>query len=184
MYLSSDPHWSAAVQKEIETLIPTHSASLPSQTLTETLSSIPLRAWETQTPILDLCIRETLRIAQPYTALRKNVGPEITVGPYTIPSGALAVYPFSDTSLNPNDYPQPMRWDPSRDFQDDFIGWGAGKHACKGQRLGALSVKLLVSSVLMKYRVTLEMQGPPVPDWSSAACRPMERGGIKITAKP
>ncbi|KAJ6060317.1 hypothetical protein N7444_002171 [Penicillium canescens] len=183
MYLSSDPHWSVAVQKEIETLISTHAASIPGQTQTETLSSIPLRAWETETPILDLCIRETLRIAQPYTAIRKNVGPEITIGPYTIPSGASVVYPFSDTSINPNDYPNPMRWDPSREFQGEFIGWGAGKHACKGQRLGTLSLKLLVSSVLMRYGITMEIQGPPVPDWSSAACQPMEKCGIKLVAK-
>ncbi|KAJ5320610.1 hypothetical protein N7508_000893 [Penicillium antarcticum] len=182
MYLASDPHWSAAVQKEIETLISVHAAS-PSQILTETLSSIPLQAWETQTPTLDLCIRETLRIAQPYTAVRKNVGPELTVGPYTIPSGASVVYPFSDTSINPNDYPNPMRWDPSREFRGDFIGWGAGKHACKGQRLGTLSMKLLVASVLMRYRITMGVQAPPVPDWSSAACRPMEKCGIKLTAK-
>ncbi|KAJ5756942.1 uncharacterized protein N7511_007124 [Penicillium nucicola] len=182
MYLASDPHWSAAIQNEIETLISAHAVS-PSQTLTETLSSIPLQAWETQLPMLDLCIRETLRIAQPYTAVRKNVGPEFTVGPYTIPSGASVVYPFSDTSINPQDYPNPMRWDPSRAFQGQFIGWGAGKHACKGQRLGTLSMKLLVASVLLRYRITLEMQGPPVPDWSSTACRPMEKGGIQITAQ-
>ncbi|KAI2748067.1 hypothetical protein DTO013E5_3899 [Penicillium roqueforti] len=195
MQISSDPTWSSNVQDEIRAFISTHtpsSASLSGNTLAQALSEIPLTAWESQTPNLDLCIRETLRTSQPYTAVRKNHGPDLTIGPYVIPSGSLVIYPFSDTALNPNYYPDPTRWDPSRGIEKEtpFIGWGAGKHACKGQRLATLSMKLVVVYAMMRFDITMvDGQGKrinrlPLPEWNdSATCRPKEECGIKFVAK-
>ncbi|CAG8894927.1 unnamed protein product [Penicillium egyptiacum] len=194
MQISSDPVWSSNVQEEIKTFISTRtsSTSLSGDALIQAISEIPLTAWESQTPNLDLCIRETLRTSQPYTAVRKNIGPDLTIGPYVIPSGSLVVYPFSDTALNPKYYPDPTRWDPSRgiDKETPFIGWGAGKHACKGQRLANLSMKLVVVYALMQFDITMvDGQGKkinrlPLPDWNdSATCRPKEGCGIKFVEK-
>ncbi|KAJ5270744.1 hypothetical protein N7505_006502 [Penicillium chrysogenum] len=194
MQITSDPVWSSNVQEEVKTFISTHtsSPSLSGDALIQALSEIPLTAWESQTPNLDLCIRETLRTSQPYTAVRKNIGPDVTIGPYVIPSGSLVVYPFSDTALNPNYYPDATRWDPSRgiDKETPFIGWGGGKHACKGQRLATLSMKLMVVYALMRFDITMvDGQGKkinrlPLPDWNdSATCRPKERCGIKFVEK-
>ncbi|KAJ5144230.1 Cytochrome P450 [Penicillium bovifimosum] len=195
MNLASHPKWFLAVEQEIQTLISTHASSSPSVTggdLTQTLSEIPLSAWESQTPNLDICIRETLRASQPYTAVRKNTGPDITIGPYTIPSGSLVMYPFSDTALNPNFYPEPLRWNPSRATEQGTpsLTWGAGKHACKGQRLGTLMIKLVVACALMRFNITMvdgegaRMNNPPTPDWNDqATCRPKEQCGIKVVAK-
>ncbi|KAJ5501899.1 Cytochrome P450 [Penicillium fimorum] len=195
MHISSDPTWSSNVQEEIKTFISTHispSASLSGDALIQALSEISLTAWESQTPNLDLCIRETLRTSQPYTAVRKNTGPDITIGPYVIPSGFLVVYPFSDTALNSKYYTDSTRWNPSRviDKETPFIGWGGGKHACKGQRLATLSMKLVVVQALMRFDIMMvDGQGKqinrlPLPDWNdSATCRPQEECGIKFVAK-
>lgn len=196
MQLCSNAKWYLAVHGEIKTLISTYTSAPPSVSgaaLTQALSEIPLTAWESQTPNLDLCIRETLRTSQPYTAVRKNTGPDLTIGPYTIPSGSLVVYPFSDTALNPSLHFDPFCWDPSRTSTKEtpFIGWGAGKHACKGQRLGTLNIKLVVASAIMQFNITLvdgqgaKMNNPPLPDWNdSATCRPQEACGIKVVKKP
>ncbi|KXG52447.1 Cytochrome P450 [Penicillium griseofulvum] len=195
MHISSNPTWSSNVQEEIRTFISTHtssSAPLSGDALVQALSKIPLTAWESQTPNLDLCIRETLRTSQPYTAVRKNTGPDLTIGPYVIPSGSLVVYPFSDTALNPKFYSDPTRWDPSRVVGKEapFIGWGGGKHACKGQRLATLSMKLLVTYALTQFHVTMvdaegeRMNHVPLPDCNdSATCRPKEECGIKFVEK-
>lgn len=184
MQLSSNPEWSTAVQEEIKVLTTTQDTS------TETLSTIPLQAWETQTPILDRCIRETLRTSQPYTAMRRNTGPDITMKGYTIPSGSLVVYPFLDTSINPAYYGEPLRWDPSREAKKEFISWGAGKHGCKGQRLAVLNMKLVAASILCRFDISLvdalgaKMETAPVPDWNdSVTCRPMNVGGILLVRK-
>lgn len=195
MHLSSSPTWSSNVQEEIKTFISTHtfsSSPLSGNALVQALSEIPLAAWESQTPNLDLCIRETLRTSQPYTAVRKNIGPDLTIGPYVIPSGSLVVYPFSDTALNPKYYSEPTRWDPSRVLEKEipFIGWGAGRHACKGQRLATLSMKLMVAYAFTQFDITMvDGQGKkinrvPLPEWNdSATCRPKEECGIKFAKK-
>ena len=107
-----------------------------------------------KSPQLDLCIPETLRRAQPHSAVRKNTGPELTINNHTIPSGAFILYPFSDTLLNPIIYPDPLKWDPAPDIpqqKDNFIVWGGGKHMCKGQRLATLTMKIVVAYCLLKF---------------------------------
>lgn len=196
IFLSSEPDWASAVRKEIETLISTHNSSLSpfnsEQILLQALAKIPLQAWESKTPSLDLCIRETLRTAQPHTALRKNMGPEFTIGPYTVPSGAFVAYPFYDTSLNPTYYPDPTRWNPARSVHKEelFLGWGNGKHMCKGQRLATLTMKLMVAYALMRFDLGMvdeqgqKMQKSPVPDWNDfLTCRPKEKCSLKFTER-
>lgn len=199
LFLCSEPDWMSAVRKEIHTLLSTYARALSSsgplsgQALVEALSAIPLAAWEYQTPVLDLCIRETLRAAQPHTAVRKNMGPAFTVGPYTIPSHAYVAYPFADTFLNPAYYPDPMRWDPSRSLPRDetFLGWGGGKHICKGQRLATLTLKLVTAYALTRYDLAVvdaagkTMDHAPVPDWNDfLTCRPKETCRIRYVERP
>lgn len=176
MRLSTNPQWSKLVQQEIQTLV--------SQTSQASLSSISLQEWETKTPMLDLCIRETIRTSQPYTAMRRNNGPKLTVGGHTIPSGALVVYPFADTSLNPAYYPDPSRWDPSREVKKEFICWGAGKHGCKGQRLAMLNMKLVAASILTRFDVSMVGEKDLVPDYNdSVTCRPIGECGIRVVER-
>ena len=122
--------------------------------------------------------------------MRRNNGPDLTVGGYTIPSGSLVVYPFSDTSVNPAYYTDPLRWDPSREVKKDFICWGAGKHGCKGQRMAMLNMKLVAVSFLIRFDIGMvdgvgeRMESAPVPDWNdSVTCRPMEDCGILLVKK-
>ncbi|RAK93719.1 cytochrome P450 [Aspergillus costaricaensis CBS 115574] len=152
--------------------------------------AIPLAAWESQTPQLDLCIRETLRRAQPHTAVRRNIGPDLSIGAYTIPSNAFVLYPFSDTALNPTLYPDPLRWDPGRTVVDNnaFIGWGGGTHLCKGQRLANLTLKIIVACTLMSYKIDIVSKngdvvtGAPVPDWNDyLTCRPQGDCTLRFT---
>ena len=81
---------------------------------------------------MDMLIRETLRIAQPHMAMRRNVGPETYIDGKVIPTGTLVVYPFYNVHLNPALYPDPWRFDPTRphhlpaDFA--YVGWGGGEN--------------------------------------------------------
>lgn len=205
-FLSHERSWYAAIRKEIQTLISTYPPTTPSpfsgQSILQALSAIPLTAWESETPQLDLCIRETLRRAQPHTAVRKNLGPDLSFGDYTVPSGGFVVYPFSDSLLNPAFYPDPFRWDPARSVvqrhhdDDDaaaaFIGWGAGKHMCKGQRLASLTMKLVVAYAAMRFdmaavgaRTGETLRDQPVPDWNDfLTCRPLGDCSLRFSERP
>ncbi|KAJ5803569.1 cytochrome P450 [Penicillium pulvis] len=182
------------VRQEVEGLLSTYNITLPDnpchEDLTQALSQVPLTAWETKLPSLDLCIRETMRIAQPHTALRKNTGPDFSAGEFTIPSGAFVAYSFLDTTLNPSHYADPTRWDPSRLLQKDTpsIGWGMGSHLCKGQRLAILTMKLLTASLLLRFDLSMvdeqleKMEAPPVPNYNDQlTCQPMDKCSIKFT---
>lgn len=132
-FLGNNLEWKDKAIREIEGLVSTYrpeaaaSVSLPSL-----LASIPLEAWEAETPVLDALIHETLRIAQPHTAMRRNLGPDTVIDSKTIPSGAYVVYPFSDVHLNPELYPDPWKFDPSRKEAKSpfgYVGWGGGECA-------------------------------------------------------
>jgi hypothetical protein len=93
------------------------------------LSSIPLSAWENETPVLDMLIREAIRLSQAFVAFRRNVGPEMYIDGKVIPTGTLVAYPAASVHLDPALYPDPWKFDPARPQPKGnltFLGWGVG----------------------------------------------------------
>jgi sterol 14-demethylase len=114
------------ISHALETISESNS---PRDSTSTALSSIPLCAWERETPVLDMLIRETLRISQPHIAMRRNVGPETYIDGKAIPTGTLVVYPFASVHLNPALYPDPWKFDPARSqpkAELAYLGWGGG----------------------------------------------------------
>ena len=131
-FLAEDVERRQKARDEIRALLSMHAyyAGNAKESIAELLSAIPLEAWEKSTPVLDKFIRETLRIAQPHAAMRRNMGPDTYVDGTCIPSGAYVVYPFSDVHLNPQLYADPWRFDPDRtqvEGKYNYVGWGGGK---------------------------------------------------------
>lgn len=56
-------------------------------------------------PVVDSVVRETLRVAQPHMAMRRNIGPATYINGKLNPTGTYVVYPFSDVHLNAEIYP-------------------------------------------------------------------------------
>ncbi|KAK7470047.1 hypothetical protein VKT23_001484 [Stygiomarasmius scandens] len=131
IFLGTYQDWRQKAKREVEDLLFSYSSSA-SERLSSRLSSIPLEAWESSTPVLDAIIRETLRVAEPYSAMRKNLGSDVYIDGKLIPSGAYVVYPFSDVHLNPDLYPDPWKFDPGRNYESaeastyGYVGWGQG----------------------------------------------------------
>ena len=133
-YLGAHTEWKAKAHAEIESLMFSYSltpckAGAPLSDLSAALAQIPLNAWEGSTPVLDALIHETTRLAQPHTAMRRNMGPDVHIDGKLIPSGHYVVYPFSDVHLNEELYPDPWKFDPSRPRPSapySYVGWGGG----------------------------------------------------------
>lgn len=101
----------------------------PRDSSSTALSSIPPSAWENETPVLDMLIRETIRLSQAYVASRQNVGPEMYIDGKVIPTGALVAYPAANVHLDPALYPDPWKFDPARPQPKGdltYLGWGGG----------------------------------------------------------
>ncbi|KAK7678325.1 hypothetical protein QCA50_018673 [Cerrena zonata] len=181
-FLESHPEWKYKAIAEVEQLVSDHS-SLPLSNSHETqLSAVPIEAWEGNMPVFDAMIRETLRVAQPHTAMRRNIGPDTYINGARIPSGAYVVYPFSDVHLNSALYPDPWRWDPARSESKmpfSYVGWGGGKTVCLGQRLAKLELKTVISLYLLEFKSDLvdgsgrRPDSLPRPNWNDAlTCKP------------
>ncbi|CCL99604.1 uncharacterized protein FIBRA_01622 [Fibroporia radiculosa] len=188
-FLSGHPHWKERATAELRQLISDHAhicAPSPDvdalDELSASLSTVPLDAWESETPVLDALIRETLRLAQPHTAMRMNTGPEIYLAGKTVPPGTFVVYPFSDAHLSPELYPDPWKFDPARPESKmpfSYVGWGAGKTVCLGQRLAKLQLKLVIAVLTLGFDLTAvdstghQLSSLPRPDWNdSLHCKP------------
>jgi cytochrome P450 len=148
-FLASHPQWHTEIHQELENLLASHATQLHDKDagITAQLASVPLQAWETATPMLDKVIRETLRLAQPHVAMRRNMGPELTLpGGASVPSGSFVVYPFSDVHLDSSLYPEPWRFDPSRPepkgVEFGYVGWGGGMFTAYPKKVRAEFISL------------------------------------------
>jgi cytochrome P450 len=194
--------WRAKATAEVQGLLSAVPPGTESScaSLSAHLSTIPLQVWEADTPVLDALIRETLRVAQSHAALRLNLGPEVHVNGKAIPTGAYVVYPFSDVHLDPELYPDPWKFDPSRAEPKaafGYVGWGGGmypcspltdvlanntvvgKTVCLGTRLAKVELKLITAMILLGFHFgVVDKSGKPCdslpkPNWNDLLlCRP------------
>ncbi|KAI3613103.1 cytochrome p450 [Moniliophthora roreri] len=192
-FLGGHPEWRARVKAEVEGLVDSTflPASKDASRLSSRLSMLSLETWESQMPVLDSLIRETLRVAQPHTAMRRNLGPELYIDGKVIPRDAYVVYPFSDVHLDPDLYPDPWKFDPGRPAFEgkspySYVGWGGGKTICLGQRLAKIELKLITAMFVLGFdHHVVDGYGKPAdplptPNWNDILlCRPPQAFGLK-----
>jgi cytochrome P450 len=159
VYLAIHSEWREKCKQEIQDLIFRHSDSPPSSTLGEKLGAVPISGWQNELPMLDACLQETHRICLTPMAFRRNLGKEINIGGQVVKRGDFVVYPIAEFHLNPEFYPEPYKFDPSRWLRPDpvpnathkFLGWGSGRHACTGMKVAKLEMKMILAVFLEKY---------------------------------
>lgn len=184
-FLGGHQEWRAKAVAEVKSLLlasnPDTKLSSSSESLSSQLATIPLEVWESETPVLDAIIKETTRVAQPHTAMRRNLGPPIYIDGKMIPTGAYVLYPFSDVHLDPAIYPDPWAFNPDRAEVKHtpfaYVGWGGGKTLCLGTRLAKVELKLIAGMFLLGFRHSvIDKAGNPTnpqPNWNDILlCRP------------
>ncbi|KAG2072776.1 cytochrome P450 [Suillus decipiens] len=171
IYLESNPKWKSLVQNEARQLYEDSQTFGPYHNTPQQL--LAMASVEKQTPIIDRCILETLRMLFKGPFLRKNIGDDIFVDQKRIPHGAYVMFPTADIHDNPCFYPEPKEFNPEN-FSDDavherqqhgttFLGWGAGRHVCPGRRVANITMRIIVILILSKFDIqTLDEGGEPV----------------------
>ena len=103
--------------------------------LHQRLASIQVSAWEEEMPVLELIIRETLRISFNALSVRRNIVGDLTLSGVLVQPGDFVAYSAADVHMNPEIYSRPNEFDPTRftpGREEDkkgtfsFVGWGAG----------------------------------------------------------
>ena len=110
------PHWQEKMYREIKAAAEAHSRN-KNAPLVEQLDSIPLEAWESSFPSIDLCYAEAIRMWVAFPMGRMNDTPNPIPIPGTnevIPPGSFACYNTIDVHYNEELYPNHMKWDPER----------------------------------------------------------------------
>jgi len=139
--LASNPEWKAKCREEIDGAVARHRTS-PGQSVHDVLESLTLEQWETEFPVVDVCLKEAMRVAMPGAVFRKNTsGFDIPIGDTgeVIPAGSFATYIQDEVHMDDKYYPDPTRFDPGRYERNEggkgephtFVGWGSGMHPCR-----------------------------------------------------
>jgi cytochrome P450 len=156
VHLSQSPEWMARVREEVDAAVAKHRTS-PDQSPAEVLGTLTIDEWESEFPLIDLCLRDTIRLNSPGTGFRKNTsGQDIPIGSTgeVIPNGSFAAYLIDATHLNPDIYTDPMKFDPGRylDGRNEdkkvphgYLGWGAGRHPCLGMKFAKLEMAIIAA---------------------------------------
>ena len=129
--------------------------------LPERLACVPVEAWESEFQVLELCLKDSIRIQAAGATFRRNVsGRPIKVGESIVPAGSCVMYHMGDIHQDPEVYPEPLRWDPGRYLPEraedkkkpyGYLGWGLGRHPCPGQRFARLESNMITAFFLAYF---------------------------------
>ncbi|KAF8992218.1 cytochrome P450 [Cyathus striatus] len=155
-FLAGHPEWYLKVAQEAESLLASNRLYKSGSSLLSQHASIPLEVWEQNMPVLEAIIQETTHVAQPHTAMRRNLGPEFFINDKIIPTGAYVIYPFSDIHLDPEVYPDSWKFDLGRKESIDtlfrYVCWGRGSTWCLGTHLAKVELKLITVMYVLGFQ--------------------------------
>jgi len=111
--------------------------------------------------VLDLVIRESLRLVAPVPSLARETVKDPEVPGFHIPAGTLvSVSPWFNHHM-PEYWTEPLRFDPERfaeprredrSHRFAWLPFGGGVHKCIGLHFGTFEVKILLHHLLRRYR--------------------------------
>ncbi|XP_014250199.1 cytochrome P450 4c3 isoform X2 [Cimex lectularius] len=109
---------------------------------------------------LECCIKEALRLYPSVPIFARKINTDVDIGKYTIPKGTTAMIVAYQLHRDPSEFPDPEVFKPERFAMRDssrhpysYIPFSAGPRNCIGQKFAILEEKVVVSTVLRKYRV-------------------------------
>ncbi|KAF7563618.1 hypothetical protein G7046_g529 [Stylonectria norvegica] len=162
VFLRQNSDWYGYVRSEVNEVLAKYRTS-GSDSLKDIFHRLTLEQWESEFPMIHLCLRESMRLNQPGSTIRKNTsGKDIPIGSTgkVIPDGMYAVYQPDQVHLNPSIYTDPLKWDPERHLpgrEEDkkepnaFLGWGTGLHPCLGQRFAKLEITVTTAMFIANF---------------------------------
>lgn len=112
-------------------------------------------------PLLDAVLKESQRLmpATPYMFLRRSTAP-FELGGHALPMGTTVILSPLVTHRSSEVFPEPQRFRPERwkDIQPtpyEYLPFGAGPRMCIGAGFAAQALRVVLSMVLQRHRLSL-----------------------------
>ncbi|XP_055947672.1 cytochrome P450 4V2-like isoform X2 [Argiope bruennichi] len=110
---------------------------------------------------LECVVKETMRLYPPVPIIAREIRNDIQYGKYTIPKDSTCVVYAYVLHRDPDVFPDPERFDPERFTAENsagrnpfaYVPFSAGPRNCLGQRFAMLEIKILLSSILRRYKM-------------------------------
>ncbi|XP_059620238.1 probable cytochrome P450 4ac1 [Phlebotomus argentipes] len=107
-------------------------------------------------------IKECLRIYPPVPFITRSVTEDMKIENETIPEGCIAHIHIFDLHRDPEQFPDPERFDPDRFLPENvenrhpfaYVPFSAGPRNCIGQKFALLEIKAVLQHVLMAFRLS------------------------------
>lgn len=114
-----------------------------------------------QLPLLDMVVKESLRVLPPGAFSMREAQRPFEFRPYPpLPAGTFITFSQYVTHHRPDLYHEPdrfipRRWESINPSVYEYMPFGAGVHSCLGQGFGLMEVKVVVALVLQHFRLAL-----------------------------
>nr|ARE68676.1 cytochrome P450 CYP4BM1 [Epicauta chinensis] len=110
---------------------------------------------------LERVIKETLRLIPVVPVIARTLDTDVVVNGHVIPAGVTTVIHIYELHRDPEQYPNPERFDPDRFLPEQakerhpysFIPFSAGPRNCLGQKFALRSAKMMLATLLRRYKV-------------------------------
>jgi cytochrome P450 len=136
-------------------------------------------------------IKETLRLYPPVWTLEgRRAVRDCTIAGYQVRAGTVMLLSPWVTHRDPRFYREPERFDPDR-WTDEFarplpkyayFPFGGGQRLCIGQSFAEMEATLILTTILQRYRLTLESDRPLGPS-PSITLRPGAKLWMRLSAR-
>eukprot|EP00743_Colponemidia_sp_Colp-15_P003390 GILK01003664.1.p1 GENE.GILK01003664.1~~GILK01003664.1.p1 ORF type:complete len:520 (+),score=107.69 GILK01003664.1:47-1606(+) len=162
IHLLKDANLLKDVTEEVVTVLKAHGGRLTLESMKDLVFT-------------EAVVMETLRMYATPLSIRET-NEEITVGEYTIPKNRVVAI-SANVYMNDSEYfEEPDRYNPYRFMKSSptgesesakWIGFGGGRHMCKGMNLAKIELKMIIASLVNQYELTGFDGVLAPPEWVS-----------------
>jgi cytochrome P450 len=115
-------------------------------------------------PYTEMVLAESMRLYPPAWAIGRMARHDVTIGPWTIPKGAVALPMQWITHHDARFWPDPERFDPTRFTADEkakrprfsYFPFGGGPRICIGESFAWMEGVLVLATIAQKFRFEID----------------------------
>lgn len=141
---------------------------------------------------LEQVIKESLRLFPSIPFMARHIKEEVKIGEVVIPVDTTIVVTAYLLGRNPEAFPDPLKFDPSRfDVETNnktnnpfaFVPFSAGPRNCIGQKFAVLEMKSLIATVVRNFELSISKENEQMQLAADVVLKPFNGVLLKVKAR-